>query len=141
MPLSRRVANTATLRSFLWLAVMALAWRLSTWSEHVASHTNLAAVVVSPVLIASVVYGLLAIRSLGRAPQWQHLPRHARGRVVWTFVGAVVLGGLGTCVALTLEAPEVVGAMAGMAALFNAAGEAMLALRFKRCVARAATTT
>jgi hypothetical protein len=27
--------------------------------------------------------------------------------------------------------------MAGMAALFNAAGEAMLALRFKSCVARA----
>jgi len=137
MPFAPRVANTATLRSFLWLAILAMALRLSTWSEHVASHTNLAAVVVTPVLIASVVYGLLAIRSLGRTPHWQYLPGHARGHVVWTFVGSVVLGGLGTCMALTLEAPEVVGAMAGMAAFFNAAGEGMLALRFRSCVARA----
>jgi hypothetical protein len=140
MTSTRRPANTATLRSFLWLAILAMAWRASIWANHVASHTNLAAMAVLPVLIACVVYGVLAIRHLHRGQPWQQLPGHVRGRVAWTFAGTVVLGALGLCMAFTLETPSMVGRVATMAALFAAAGEAMLALRFKRCVASAPET-
>jgi hypothetical protein len=138
MTKTRRPANTAILRSFLWLAILAMAWRVSIWANHVASHTNLAAFVVLPVLVACVLYGLLAIGHLRRGQPWQQLPQHVRGRVGWTFAGAVVLGALGTCMAFTLEAPgREVGVVATMAAFFASAGEAMLALRFKSCVASA----
>jgi len=138
MPSARRPANTAVLRSFLWLAILAIAWRVSSWADSISSHTNLAAVVVLPVLVVCMAYGVLGVAHLRRDPVWRSLPAHVRGRVVWTFAGVTILGAAGAALACTADAPGVVGRVAVTAALCAAAGEAMLAVRFRRCVARAA---